>query len=193
MTKILVIDDNRNNLVLLEALLKNSYPDYEILIAKSGPEGIEIAKKELPDAIILDVRMPDMDGYEVCKNLQSYEYTRYIPVLLLTAYQSDSKDVIRGLEFGALSFLTKPINKDILIAHVNVALRITRAEKLLRESKAEMQSLLAEHEQVEKVLKKRINELEKFNKPTVDREIQLVELKKEINELLEKAGMEKKY
>ncbi len=118
MTKILVIDDNKNNLTLLEVVLRRSYPDYEILTAQSGSEGIEISKKELPDAIILDIRMPEMDGYEVCKHLQYDESTRYIPVLLLTAYQSDSKDVIRGLEFGALSFLTKPIDNDILIAHI---------------------------------------------------------------------------
>ncbi len=193
MSKILVIDDNRLNLAVLEALLKRSYPDYEILITQSGPEGIEKAKKELPDAIILDIRMPDMDGYEVCKHLQSDEYTRYIPVLLLTAYQSDSKDVIRGLEFGALSFLTKPFDKDVLIAHVNVALRITKAEKALRESEEEMRSLLNEYKQAEKTLKERINELERFNKLTVDRELQLIELKKEINELLEKDGLQKKY
>jgi len=193
MSKILVIDDNRFNLAVLEALLKRSYPDYEILITQSGPEGIEKAKKRLPDAIILDIRMPDMDGYEVCKRLQSDESTRYIPVLFLTAYQSDSKDVIRGLEFGALSFLTKPIDNHVLIAHVNVALRITKAEKALRESEGEMRSLLNEHKQAEKTLKERINELERFNKLTVDRELQLIELKKEINELLEKAGLQKKY
>ncbi|MCK4345090.1 MAG: response regulator [Bacteroidales bacterium] len=149
MSKILVIDDNRNNLKLLEVLLKRSFRDYEILTEQSGPEGIEIAKKELPDAIILDIRMPDMDGYEVCKHLQSDESTRYIPVLLLTAYQSDSKDVIRGLEFGALSFLTKPIDNDVLIAHVNVALRITKAEKALRESERKIRSLLTERNQAE--------------------------------------------
>ena len=169
MTKILVIDDNKNNLTLLEVVLRRSYPDYEILTAQSGPEGIEIAKKELPDAIILDIRMPDMDGYEVCKHLQSDESTRYIPVLLLTAYQADSKDVIRGLEFGALSFLTKPIDSHILIAHINVALRITKAERLLKDREEEMRSLLTGHKQAEE------------------------ELKKEVNELLEKAGLPKKY
>ena len=194
MSKILLIDDNRNNLILLEVLLRRSYPDYEILTAQSGPEGIEIAKKELPDAIILDIRMPDMDGYEVCKHLQSDESTRYIPVLFLTAYQSDSKDVIRGLEFGALSFLPKPIDNDILIAHVNVALRITKAEKALRESERKMYSLLTERKQAEEeALKKKINQLEKFNRLMVDRELKMIELKREVNELLEKAGMEKKY
>lgn len=137
--------------------------------------------------------MPDMDGYEVCTHLQSDEYTRYIPVLLLTAYQSDSKDVVRGLEFGALSFLTKPFDNYVLIAHVNVALRITKTEKALRESEGEMCSLLNEHKLAEKALKERINKLERFNKLTVDRELQLIELKKEINELLEKAGLPKKY
>ena len=169
MSKILVIDDNRLNLAVIEGLLKRSYPDYEILITQSGPEGIEKAKNELPDAIILDIRMPDMDGYEVCKHLQSDEDTRYIPVLLLTAYQSDSKDVVRGLEFGALSFLTKPIDPDVLIAHINVALRITKAEKALRESEEEMRSLLNEHKLTEKALKERINKLERFNKLTVGR------------------------
>ncbi|MBA7565362.1 hypothetical protein ES708_07038 [subsurface metagenome] len=113
--------------------------------------------------------------------------------LNLAAYQSDSKDVVRGLEFGALSFLTKPIDQDVLIAHVNVALRITKAEKALRESEGEMRSLLNEHKLAEKALKERINKLERFNKLTVDRELQLIELKKEINELLEKAGLPKKY
>ncbi len=193
MSKILVIDDNRLNLAIIERLLKRSYPDYKILITQSGPEGIEKAKNELPDAIILDIRMPDMDGYEVCKHLQSDEDTRYIPVLLLTAYQSDSKDIVRGLEFGALSFLTKPIDPDVLIAHINVALRITKAEKALRKSEEEMRFLLNEHKLTEKALNERINKLERFNKLTVDRELQLIEMKKEINELLEKAGLSKKY
>ena len=142
MTKILVIDDDRINLKLLEPLLKKSYPDYEILTVQSGPEGIEIAKKELPDIIILDIRMPYMDGYEVCKHLQSDEYTQPIPVIFLTAYATDSKDVIRGLESGALSFLSKPIGKDHLIAQVNVALRIRMAEKALRESERKFRNYI---------------------------------------------------
>ncbi|MBA7574275.1 Protein-glutamate methylesterase/protein-glutamine glutaminase [subsurface metagenome] len=142
MTKILVIDDDRINLKVLEVLLKNSYPDYEISTAQSGSEGIEKAKKELPDIIILDVRMPDMDGYEVCKRLQSDEYTQPIPVIFLTAYETDSKDVIRGLESGALSFLSKPIDKDHLIAHVNVALRIKHAEDTLRESEEKYRNIV---------------------------------------------------
>ncbi len=116
MTKILVIDDDRINLKVLEVLLKNSYPDYEILITQSGPEGIEKAKKELPDIIILDIIMPGMDGFEACKCLKSDEHTRNIPVILLTAYRADSQDIVRGLESGALSYLSKPIDKDHLIA-----------------------------------------------------------------------------
>jgi len=162
MSKILLIDDNRNNLILLKVLLKRSFRNYEILAEQYGPEGVEIAKKELPDAIILDIRMPDMDGYEVCKHLQSDESTRYIPVLLLTAYQSDSKDVIRGLEFGALSFLTKPIDNHILIAHINVALRITKAEKALRESERKMYSLLTESKQAGEALRASRDYLEKL-------------------------------
>jgi len=159
MSKILLIDNNRNNLILLKVLLKRSFRNYEILTEQSGPEGIEIAKKELPDAIILDIRMPDMDGYEVCKHLQSDESTRYIPVLLLTAYKSDSKDVIRGLEFGALSFLTKPIDNDILIAHVNVALRITKAERALHKNDRKMRSLLAENKLMGEVMQNERNKL----------------------------------
>jgi len=141
MSKILVIDDNRNNLTLLKILLKRYYPDYDILTSQSGPEGIEIAKNELPDAIILDIRMPDMDGYEVCKHLQSDESTRYIPVILLTAYGANSKDIVRGLEMGAVSFIPKPINNDELIARVNVVLRMKYTEDKLKESEEKYRNI----------------------------------------------------
>jgi len=135
MPKILAIDDNQDNLVILSALLKDLDPDLALITAQSGPEGIDKARSELPDTILLDIKMPEMDGYEVCKRLKSDEITKSIPVVMITAVETDAKSRVKALNLGADAFLTKPIDRGELAAQVKVMLRIKESEDLLRKKK----------------------------------------------------------
>ena len=135
MKKILLIDDREDNLITTEAVLKTYLPNCVVLKALSGQEGINIAKNEQPDTILLDIIMPQMDGYEVCKRLKEDELTKCIPVIMITAIKTYSDNRVRGLNIGADVFLSKPIDPVELTAHINVMLRIKGAEDKLRAEK----------------------------------------------------------
>ncbi len=107
--KILIIDDKNDNLVSIEALISTYKPDYKVLTAQSGKEGIKLTKTEKPDTILLDIIMPVMDGYEVCKQLKQDDDLKYIPIIFLTAVKTSMQDMIKGLELGAEAYLTKPV------------------------------------------------------------------------------------
>ena len=132
MKKILAIDDKVLNLRLVKAILNNYIPEYQILTSLSGKEGIKIAKEELPDTILLDIHMPGIDGFEVCKILKEDKITQHIPIILNSAIINDSQSIIRGLNIGADAFVTKPINPAELSAKVKVMLRIKQAEDNLK-------------------------------------------------------------
>ncbi|MCP4347793.1 MAG: response regulator [Desulfobacterales bacterium] len=147
MSKILAIDDKQDNLTVLTALLNNFIPDCVVITAMSGIEGIEKAKTEQPDIILLDIKMPDMDGYEVCRILKSDKTTDSVPIIMLTALKTDAKSRIKALELGADAFLTKPVDHSELIAQVKVMLRIKESEDKLKNEKKSL-----EHEVLEKIL-----------------------------------------
>jgi PAS domain S-box-containing protein len=151
MRKILAIDDNKDNLVTISALLNNLLDDCEVITALSGKEGIEKAKSEQPDTIILDIKMPEMDGFEACRILKNDDTTGHIPIILLTAIKTDVDSRITGLELGADAFLTKPIDETELIAQVKVMLRIKKTEDLLRKEKDLLEEMVDErtHELLE--------------------------------------------
>lgn len=119
--KILVVDDLLPNRRLLEAKLKGEY--YEVETAESGAEAIEKALESPPDVILLDVMMPEMDGFEACRRLKADSKTADIPVVMVTAL-SDIEDRIEGLNSGADDFLTKPINDLALFARIRSLVRL---------------------------------------------------------------------
>ena len=144
MKKILAIDDNKINLHYLQEILDRHFSDYEVILCLTGKEGIKIAKEKHPEIILLDLLMPEMDGFEVTNILKNDEDTKRIPILLISALGQDTDIRIKGLNTGADSFLTKPFNQFELVAQVNVLLKIKNAEELLRKlnmqlSKAEEQ------------------------------------------------------
>ena len=135
MARILAIDDKEDNLISVSAVLKSYIPGCTIITARSGPEGIEKAKLESPDTILLDIKIPGMDGYEICKRLKEDESTKRIPVIMISAILTGSKDLIKGLDTGADAYLAKPVDEQVLIAQVKTALRMKAAEDTLREQK----------------------------------------------------------
>jgi len=122
--RILVVDDILPNVKLLEAKLASEY--YDVLTANNGPEAIEIAEKESPDLILLDVMMPGMDGFEVCKIIKGNPDLSHIPIVMVTAL-TDTEDKVRGLKSGADDFLSKPIDNTSLMARVRSLVRLKMA------------------------------------------------------------------
>ena len=134
---IMVIDDNVDNLSLMEGIF--GCEEYDVVCADTGKAGIELAKKTQPDCIILDVQMPELDGFEICRRLKSEPETKHIPILFLTAKNLDEESVVRGLNAGAQDYLLKPFNYAELIARTRVLLKIKRTEDELRFACAELQ------------------------------------------------------
>ncbi len=132
MKKILIVDDQQIIQELIKAVLVKNMPGYQILLAFSGQEAIKIAKEQLPETILLDIIMPEMDGYEVCRTLKNDKLTKHIPILLVSALGQNSEDRILGLNAGADAFLSKPFDNIELLLQVKVMLRIKDAEDLLR-------------------------------------------------------------
>lgn len=143
-TKILAIDDQIDNLIVLKALIEDAFPDLTYLCAQSGKEGIEICLAEKPDVILLDIVMPGMDGYEVCQWIKSNNETRIIPVIIITAARTDKDSRIKALEYGADAFLTKPVDESELTAQIKSMLRIKEAEDLKMDEKDRLITLVEE-------------------------------------------------
>ncbi len=128
MKKILIADDTPANITFLGDLLKDQY---DIIVATEGTSACEIAKKELPDLILLDVMMPGMDGYSVCRALKQSEETSHIPVIFITA-RNDPDDVMAGFEAGGVDYVTKPFNPRELNARINTHMELLKAREELK-------------------------------------------------------------
>ena len=122
--KILVVDDNPTNLRLLEILLE---PFYDVVIAADGFEALDACKREDIDLILLDIKMPKMDGYEVCERLKGALGTNHIPIIFLTA-ETGTESIVRAFEAGGVDYVTKPFNKVELLARVKTHIEM----KILR-------------------------------------------------------------
>ena len=134
---ILVVDDTPDNLALISTLLKDTY---QVKVAVSGEKALRIAGgASPPDLILLDIMMPQMDGYEVCKRLQAHPATRGIPVIFVTA-RADEEDERVGLELGAVDYITKPISPSILMARVRTQLMLKASADFLRDQNAFLES-----------------------------------------------------
>jgi sigma-B regulation protein RsbU (phosphoserine phosphatase) len=156
--KILLVDDNPTNLQVLFQTLDGR--GYNLLVAKNGEIALNIAGKALPDLILLDIMMPGIDGYEVCRRLKADPLTHDIPVIFLSAL-GDTKDKVQGLDLGAVDYVTKPFQPDEVIARVNTHLTIHRLKREVQakhdELEDELQSVAAEQR---KLLPNRLPEIE---------------------------------
>ncbi len=125
---ILVVDDERFNINVVVSFLKD---DYNILVAKNGKKALEIvASDNIPDLILLDIMMPDMNGYEVCKQLKSDKKTTDIPIIFLTA-KSEVDDEAYGFDVGAADYITKPFSASIVKARVKTHIALHKAQQAL--------------------------------------------------------------
>jgi DNA-binding response OmpR family regulator len=131
MKTILVIDDLPENVFMLQDRLENE--GYNILTAYEGKSGIEKARSDMPDLILLDIMMPGITGIEVCKILVNDDKTKHIPIILVTA-KAGAEDTREGLEAGAFDYIKKPFNRVELLARVQSALKLSEANSLLLEA-----------------------------------------------------------
>lgn len=126
--KILAIDDNRTNLVLIEAYLKQM--GIIALLAKDALSGIKIAIEDQPDLILLDIMMPNMDGFEVCKRLKADSRTSSIPIIFVSA-KDQVEDKITGLKLGAIDYVTKPFDEGELKARIGIVLKMVGLQEVM--------------------------------------------------------------
>lgn len=133
MARILIVDDSPDNIAIASMILEKD--NYEILTATSGEQALEMARKARPDVILLDIQMPQMDGFQVCRRLKSEAATESIPVLFVSAHHKDAEAVSRGLTLGGDDYIVKPFNSTELRARVNVLARLkSHVDELLRKN-----------------------------------------------------------
>ncbi len=136
---ILIVDDNPANVEILQMRLAAN--DYEIITASDGEAGLALARDRQPDLILLDIMMPKMDGFEVCRRLKGDASLPFMPIIMVTA-KTDSKDVVAGLEAGGDEYLTKPVDHAALVARVKSMLRIKSLHDTVLEQSAQLQAQL---------------------------------------------------
>ena len=180
--KILVIDDNQDNVIVLKALIVDAFPEARVLMALDGKMGLEIAAAEDPDIIFLDIIMPDMDGFDVCRKLKSQTDLADIPVVFVTASRGDREHRILALECGGEGFLSKPIDEYELISQIRAMAKIKNANIQKRNEKERLGVLVKQQTQELKIAHARtlrlLRSLEKENEARKKSEKALVEAQK---------------
>jgi two-component system, sensor histidine kinase and response regulator len=132
-SRILIVDDNRINLEILQDFLED---EFDVLTAVNGNDAIERVKTEMVDLILLDIMMPDISGYEVCRIIKGDPELRRIPIIMVTA-KSDASDKVKGLDLGADDYVVKPFNFDELLARIHSQLRIYQLQEQIAKSRME--------------------------------------------------------
>ncbi len=167
---VLIVDDMPTNIRILSETIQN---DYEVLFARSGQKALELAEFNLPDLVLLDIMMPDMDGYEVCRRLKSDEKTKDIPVVFITALHEED-DEKRGFDLGAIDYITKPFRSAIVKArvrtHLELKLHRDRLEQVIKECKLAEDEIRRLNNQLEERVIKRTAELKDAQDEIISKE-----------------------
>src|SRR5579871_3421958 len=150
--RILVVEDAPANIQTLVAILKDK--GYQISVAMNGKQALDVLARVQPDLILLDVMMPEMDGFETCRLLKANEKWREIPVIFLTS-KTETTDIVKGFELGAVDYVAKPFNAHELLARVNTHLTMDDLRRNLAEKNAE---LARAHELVRRALGRYVSE-----------------------------------
>jgi putative two-component system response regulator len=138
--KILVVDDDERNLRIIEAMLIPQ--GYDVLLTQNGYEALKMAKEQSPDVILLDIMMPQIDGFEVARQLKEIEDTRIIPIVMVTALR-EVEDRVKALEAGADDFLSKPVEKTELRARVSSLLKVKAYNDYMRDYQKKLEAALS--------------------------------------------------
>lgn len=138
MARILIVDDSRLIAHVAKTILTKQ--GHEVILAQDGLAGLQAAKSEHPDLILLDLIMPVMDGYQVCQGLKEEDSTKEIPIIMLTS-KAEPADKVKGLELGALDYVVKPFDEGELIARVNIQLRLKQLYEALQEKNRQLREL----------------------------------------------------
>ena len=152
---ILIVDDSEANRDILARRLETS--GYQFATAADGEMALELSRRLLPDLILLDVMMPKLDGFEVCRRLKADANLPFIPIILVTA-RSDTRDVVRGLDVGGDEYLTKPVDQSALVARVRSLLRIKELHDTVQEQARQLAAQSAELADWNHTLKMRVAE-----------------------------------
>jgi adenylate cyclase len=156
--RILIVDDNATNVKVLQTRL--AVEGYDIITAADGEEGLSAARQHTPDLILLDVMMPKLDGFEVCRQLRADAAFPFTPIIMVTA-MADSKDIVAGLEAGGDEYLTKPVDHAALAARVRSMLRIKRLHDTVETLAAEVKEWNAS---LERRVAEQVGELERVGR-----------------------------
>ncbi len=135
---VLIVDDILNNLQIIGNTLIDE--GYEISMATNGIQALSMVDTVLPDLILLDVMMPDMDGFEVCRRLKDNDITREIPVIFLTA-KNETEDIVKGFEAGGIDYIVKPFNSAELLARVNTYIELKKSKELFNQINIKLRRL----------------------------------------------------
>ena len=147
--KILIVDDVVSNVLLLKILLTNE--KFQVCTANNGTTCIEMARKEHPDLILLDVMMPDISGFDTAVILKKDEETKEIPIIFLTALNTPA-DLVHGFQVGASDFLTKPFNKEELVMRVMQQISLVAAKRIIEKQNAELRATLNNRDKMYSVI-----------------------------------------
>ena len=147
--KILIVDDVVSNVLLLKILLTNE--KFQVCTANNGTTCIEMAKKEHPDLILLDVMMPDISGFDTAVILKKDDDTKEIPIIFLTALNTPA-DLVHGFQVGANDFLTKPFNKEELVMRVMQQISLVAAKRIIEKQNAELRATLSNRDKMYSVI-----------------------------------------
>lgn len=181
---ILVVDDLESHLKAIGNTLLNS--GYEVTLAFNGKRAVEVAKNALPDLILLDIVMPEKDGFEVIQELKAYEPTSEIPIIFLTS-QKDNEYILKAFQLGGVDYIIKPANKEETIARVNTHLDLRNAKRQILEQNEKLKSLVEDKseflELASKDMKIPLNEIRGYL--DLINQFHLDSLPKELREYLE--------
>ena len=140
-SSVLVVDDTRINVDLLVLLLQKM--NYIVCVAESGKEALQKIATNPPDLVLLDIMMPEMDGYETCRRIKSNPLSKHIPIIFITAL-NETKDKMKGFEVGGVDFITKPFEVQEVLARVKAQLTIQHLHRTLAAKNSELEKALAE-------------------------------------------------
>lgn len=147
--KILIVDDLETNVLLLQVLLKKM--QYKLAIAYNGMQAIEKVESERPDLILLDVMMPELDGFETAKKLKENDSTKDIPIIFLTALDS-ANDIVKGFQIGASDYVTKPFKKEELMVRVSHQISLIAARRMIEQQNEELLKTIAGRDKLYSVI-----------------------------------------